>query len=115
MDDMMKVVVPDSTSEEDEICVCKRCGEVHDVKDIEKCRRIRREQSRWYRCGLIHRDYDISTLIIDGFDNFDCEVYIPKVEELELDDNDTILLPEHVQKRVDELRLEKRRKEQGDK
>jgi hypothetical protein len=28
----MKVVVPDSTSEEDEICVCKRCGEVHDKK-----------------------------------------------------------------------------------
>jgi hypothetical protein len=54
-------------------------------------------------------------LIIDGFDNFDCEVYIPKVEELELDDNDTILLPEHVQKRVDELRLEKKRKELGDK
>jgi hypothetical protein len=115
MDDVMKVVVPDSTSEEDEICVCKRCGEVHDVKDIEECHRIHREQSRCRRCGLIHRDYDISALIIDSFDNFDCEVYIPKVEELELDDNDTISLPEHVQKRVDELRLEKKMKEQGDK
>jgi hypothetical protein len=58
---------------------------------------------------------DILALIIDGFDNFDCEVYIPKVEELEMDDNDTILLLEHVQKRVDELRLEKKRKEQDDK
>jgi hypothetical protein len=115
MDDVMKVVVPDSASEEDEICVCKHCGEVHDVKDNEKCHRIHREQSRCHRCGLIHKDYDISALIIDGFDNFDCEVYIPKVEELELDDNDTISLPEHVQKRVDELRLEKKRKEQGDK
>jgi hypothetical protein len=111
----MKVVVPDSASEEDEICVCKRCGEVHDVKDIEECHRIHREQSRCRRCGLIHRDYGISALIIDGFDNFDCEVYIPKVEELELDDNNIILLPEHVQKRVDELRLEKKTKEQGDK
>jgi hypothetical protein len=58
---------------------------------------------------------DILALIIDSFDNFDCEVYIPKVEELEMDDNDTILLLEHVQKRVDELRLEKKRKEQDDK
>jgi hypothetical protein len=58
---------------------------------------------------------DILALIIDGFDNFDCEVYIPKVEELEMDDNDTVLLLEHVQKRVDELRLEKKRKEQDDK
>jgi hypothetical protein len=58
---------------------------------------------------------DILALIIDGFDNFDCEVYIPKVEELEMDDNNTILLLEHVQKRVDELRLEKKRKEQDDK
>jgi hypothetical protein len=52
MDDVMKVVVPDSASEENEICVCKRCGEVHDMKNIEKCRRIRREQSRCHRCGL---------------------------------------------------------------
>jgi hypothetical protein len=115
MDDVMKAVVPDSTSEDDEICVCKRCGEVHDVKDIEECHRIRREESRCHCCGLIHTDYVISALIIDCFGNFDCEVYIPKVEEFELDDNDTILLPEHVQKRVDELRLEKKRKEQGDK
>jgi hypothetical protein len=32
MDYVMKVVVPDSASEEDEICVCKRCGEVYDMK-----------------------------------------------------------------------------------
>jgi hypothetical protein len=54
-------------------------------------------------------------LIIDGFDNFDCEVYIPKVDEIELDENETILLSDHVQKRIDELRLEKKRKEQDGK
>jgi hypothetical protein len=58
---------------------------------------------------------DISALIIDGFDNFDCEVYIPKVDELQMDDNETILLSEHVQQRIDELRMKKERKEQDSK
>jgi hypothetical protein len=82
---------------------------------LKNVSRIRREQSKCTRCGLIHRDYDNSDLIIDGFDNFDCEVYIPKVDEIELDENETILLSDHVQKRIDELRLEKKRNEQDGK
>jgi hypothetical protein len=45
MDDVIKVVAPNSVSEEDEIYVCKHYGEVHDVKDIEEYRRIHLEQS----------------------------------------------------------------------
>jgi hypothetical protein len=115
MDDVSKVVVPDSEGEEDNVCLCKCCGEVHDVEDIEECHHIRREKSRCTRCGLIHRDYDISALITDGFDIFDCEVYIPKIDKLQMDDNETILLPEHVQERIDKLRMEKKRKEQDSK
>jgi hypothetical protein len=115
MDDVSKVVLPDSEGKEDDVCLCKRCSEVHAVKDIEECRRIYREKSRCTRCGLVHRDYDISALIIDGFDSFYCEVYIPKVDELQMDDNETILLPEHVQQRINELRMEKKRKEQDSK
>jgi hypothetical protein len=52
MDDILKVVVPGSMGEETTVSLCKRCGEVHDVKDIEKYHRIRREHSRCTRCGL---------------------------------------------------------------
>jgi hypothetical protein len=78
------------------VCVCKCCAEVHGVKDIEECRRVHREQIRCSRCGLIHRDHDISVLIIDDFHTFDCELYIPNVDELEMEDG-TIILPDHVQ------------------
>jgi hypothetical protein len=39
--------------------MCKCCGEVHGVKDIEECHCIRREQDQMH-----------SLWIIDGFDNF---------------------------------------------
>jgi hypothetical protein len=55
MHDILKVVIPDSEVEENDVYACKRCGEVHGVKDIEECRRVCREQSRCTRCGLIHR------------------------------------------------------------
>jgi hypothetical protein len=29
MDDVLKVAVPDSLGEEDDVSLCKRCGEVH--------------------------------------------------------------------------------------
>jgi hypothetical protein len=53
IDDISKVVVPNSKGEDD-MCACKRCGEVHGVKNIEECRRVHREQSRCTRCGLVH-------------------------------------------------------------
>jgi hypothetical protein len=95
MDDVLRVVVPDSKGKEDDACLCKRCSEVRAVKDFEECHHIHREQSRYTLCGLVHRDYDISTLIIDEFDSFNCDVYISIVDELQMNDNETILLPEH--------------------
>jgi hypothetical protein len=89
--------------------ICKRCGELHGVKHIEECHHVRREQSRCTRCGLVHRNYATSVLIIDGFDTCDCELYIPNVDELQMADV-TIILTDHVQKRVDEVRLQKKRK-----
>jgi hypothetical protein len=93
--------------------VCKCCGEVHDVNDIDECHRIHREQSICPRCGLIHNDYDSSVLIIDDFATSNCELYIPNVNEFQMEDEIIILL-DHVQERVDELspRLQKWKKEQ---
>ncbi|TVT97539.1 hypothetical protein EJB05_57202, partial [Eragrostis curvula] len=98
---MASVFVADS-EDDDDTCLCKRCGEVHGVKGIEECRRVRREQSRCKRCGLVHKDYDGSAWIIYGFDKFYCELYIPNVAGLQMD-GDTIILPPHVQSRIDEL------------
>ncbi|KAL6639624.1 hypothetical protein ACP70R_023354 [Stipagrostis hirtigluma subsp. patula] len=108
------LVVPDSDGEEDSVCLCKRCGALHGVKDIEECRRVRREQSRCKRCGLIHSDYLYMVWIREGFVNFDCELYIPNVDELEMSGG-AIILPEHVAKRVDELspRMQRKRKQDG--
>ncbi|KAK3129291.1 hypothetical protein QOZ80_6BG0476470 [Eleusine coracana subsp. coracana] len=110
------LIVPDSCSDDKELCLCKRCGKVHGVQDIEECHRIRREQSRCSRCRLIHSDYDDSAWIIDGFEKFDCELYIPNVDELQMD-GETILLSDHVQDRVDEVspRLIKWKEEQAKK
>ena len=106
----------DATPEKKNIIImCKRCGATHGEKDIEECRRVRREKKRCSRCGLIHEDYDTSVWIIDGFDRFDCEVYIPNVAELEMD-GDTIILPPHVQSKIDEIspRAQEIKKEQED-
>jgi hypothetical protein len=108
MDNISKIVVHDFEGEEDDVCVCKHCGDVHDVKDIEECHRVRREQRRCTWCGLVHMDYDISALIIDDFDTFECEIYIPNVDEFQMGDDETIILSDHVLQRVGELRLEKR-------
>jgi hypothetical protein len=54
-------------------------------------------------------------LIIDSFYTFDCEIYILNVNELEMDDDETIILADHVQQRIDELRMDKKRKEQDTK
>ena len=62
----------------------------------------RREASRCARCGIVHRDYDLTAWILGGIEKFDCELYIPDVEKLQMD-GDTILLPEHVIKKLDEI------------
>ena len=38
----------------------------------------------------------------NGIENFDCELYIPDVEKLQMD-GDAILLPKHVIKKLDEI------------
>ena len=50
----------------------------------------------------VHRDYDLTTWILGGIEKIDCELYIPDVEKLQMD-GDTILLPEHVIKKLDEI------------
>jgi hypothetical protein len=55
-----------------------------------------------------------AVLIIDDFDTFDCELYIPNVDELQMG-HGTIILPDHVQQRVIEVKLQKKRKEQDTK
>jgi hypothetical protein len=44
--------------------------------------------SMWF----IHNDYDILELIIDSFATFNCELYIPNVDELKMEDGIIILL-----------------------
>jgi hypothetical protein len=98
--------VADSVEEvpdDDEVVHCPRCGTFHagGVFGLA-CFQARREARRCGRCGLVHSDYDLTTLILDGIDKFDCELYIPDVEKLQMD-GDTIIVPEHVQEKLDEM------------
>lgn len=92
-------VVPDSV----EVLQCVRCGTFHAGGVFgEACFQARREARRCARCCLVHADYDLTTWILDGIENFDCELYIPDLENLQMD-GDTILLPKHVQEKLDEI------------
>jgi len=54
-------------------------------------------------CGLIHSDYDLTSWILHCIEKFDCELYMPDVDKLEMD-GDTIILPdENVQMKLDEI------------
>jgi hypothetical protein len=87
-------VVPES--------LCARCGTFHADNDDDGCYQACREASKCALCGIVHRDYDLTTRILDGIEKFDCELYIPDVEKLQMD-GDTILLPEHVIKKLDDI------------
>lgn len=66
-----------------------------DVKPSE----VIEEKSKWARCsrcGTIHDDYDILVLIINNFSASNCELYIPNVDELRMEDG-TIILQDLVQ------------------
>jgi len=95
--------VPDSLLPESQPPPCVRCGTTHDYNDIEACRLARRLANRCARCGLVHSDYNLFARIMDDLDKFDCETYIPYVEKLQMDGN-TILVPEHVLKKLEELK-----------
>ncbi|KAK3146832.1 hypothetical protein QOZ80_3BG0273020 [Eleusine coracana subsp. coracana] len=93
------VIVPDS---EEQDKYCRFCGERHGRDAFEECLRIRREKSRCSRCHLVHSDYDVTAHLFDGFEYFDCEIYIPNMEEHKMH-GDIIILPEHVEQRIDEI------------
>ena len=95
--------VPDSIDDapDDEVVHCPRCSMFHASGVFgEACYQARREARRCARCGLIHSDYDLISSIIYRIDPFDCEIFIPDVDKLEMNGN-TILLPEHVQMKLD--------------
>nr|TKW40682.1 hypothetical protein SEVIR_1G261600v2 [Setaria viridis] len=82
--------VPHSLPSESQPSTCVCCGTTHDCDDVEGCRLAR------------HFDYDLAARIMDDIDKFDCDIYIPNVKTLQMD-GDTILVPEHVLKKLDEL------------
>jgi hypothetical protein len=65
-----------------------RHDRTHDINDDEACRLARRIASMCAHCGLIHEDYDYTAMILDGLDRFDCEIYIPDIEKLQMDGTD---------------------------
>ena len=81
---------------------CARCGTFHaNDDDGEACFQAHRRARRCAHCGLLHEDYDLTAWILHDMEKFDCEMYIPNVEKLEMN-GETIILPEHVQKKLDE-------------
>ena len=95
--------VPDSIDDapDDEVVHCPHCSMFHAGGVFgEACYQARREARRCARCGLIHSDYDLISSIIYLIDPFDCEIFIPDVDKLEMNGN-TILLPKHVQMKLD--------------
>ncbi|KAG2583249.1 hypothetical protein PVAP13_6KG152500, partial [Panicum virgatum] len=98
--------VPDAVKEEpdvDEVVNCPRCRTFHAGGVFGgACRQARRNARRCARCGLLHEDYDLVTQVLDGMENLDCKFYIPVVEELQLEGN-TIILPEQVVQKLDEM------------
>ena len=93
-------IVPDSVLPEDQPSLCVRCSTTHGDSDEEGCHLARRLASRCARCGLVHRDYDLAAKIMGDMEKFDCEVFIPDVNELQMD-GDTILVPDHVLIKLD--------------
>jgi hypothetical protein len=110
-DSLESLLAPDATMEElapnsvadDNITpkLCSCCNTIHDVNDNEGCRLVRRLASRCGRCGLVHKDYDLTTWIICDMETFDCKIFIPDVEKLQMKGS-TIIVPEHVLKKMEE-------------
>ncbi|CAL5080643.1 unnamed protein product [Urochloa decumbens] len=99
----------DEVSDVDEVVDCPRCRRFHAGGIFgEACCQARRNAPRCARCGLLHEEYDLTAQVFDGMDNFDCKIYIPVVEELQLDSN-TIILPEQVVQKLDEMNQVRKR------
>uniref|UniRef100_A0A0D9XDS5 Uncharacterized protein n=1 Tax=Leersia perrieri TaxID=77586 RepID=A0A0D9XDS5_9ORYZ len=104
-------VVPDSVDALDtvnaadsvKVVQCPRCGTFHAGGIFgEACFQARRHARRCARCGLLHEDYDLTARFLHDMEKFECEFYISDVEKLQMDGN-TILLPEHVIKKLDQI------------
>ena len=92
--------VPDSV----EVVRCARCGMFHAGGVFgEACYQAGCKARMCACCGLIHSDYDLTSWILHCIEKFDCELYMPDVDKLEMD-GDTIILPdENVQMKLDEI------------
>uniref|UniRef100_A0A0D9ZYF9 Uncharacterized protein n=1 Tax=Oryza glumipatula TaxID=40148 RepID=A0A0D9ZYF9_9ORYZ len=92
-------MVPDSVK----VVQCARCGTFHASGIFgEACYQARHKARRCACCGLIHSDYDLTSWLLHDIEKFDCELYIPDMEMLEMN-GDTIILPDHVQMKLDEI------------
>ncbi len=90
-------VVPDSVE-----FLCARCGTFHASGIFgEAYFQAHRHARSCARCGLLHEDYDLIARFLHNMEKFDCEIYIPDVENLQMDGN-TIILPEQVIKKLEE-------------
>ncbi|CAN6209313.1 unnamed protein product [Urochloa humidicola] len=79
---------------------CPRCHLVH--ADRQSWNRAHSQRWPCSRCGLIHAEYSLGARIY-GLDEFDCEVFIPDLDNVVMDGN-TLLIPPHVIKMLDEKR-----------
>jgi hypothetical protein len=92
----MVEVVPDSVKVVPE-SLCVRCSTFHADNDDEGYFQAR---CRARRCGALHSNYDLVAKILHDYEHFDCEIYIPDVEKIEMR-GDTILVRENIMKKLD--------------
>lgn len=95
-------MVPDSLPPD--AFICRRCQVVHENR--EAWDRVHSGRYPCSRCGLKHADYMIFA-VIHGFYEFECEFFIPDVDNIVFD-GDQIVLPPDVLKTVKEEAKERR-------
>jgi hypothetical protein len=100
----LQELVPDSVMVLDSLppgaFIFSRCHLVH-----EDCETWNRARSRFWpcsRCRLKHADYTIFAMH-HGFIDFDCELFIPDLDNVMMDGN-TLVLPPHMLKMIDKKR-----------
>jgi hypothetical protein len=95
--------VEDSVPDINEVVDCPRCRTFHAGGVFgEACRQARRNARKCTRCGLLHEDYNRVVQFLHGMEKFDCQFYIPVVEEIQMRGN-TIILPQKVIQKLEEM------------
>nr|TKW10291.1 hypothetical protein SEVIR_6G153200v2 [Setaria viridis] len=90
----------DEVSDSVEVVQSPRCGTFHAGGIFgEACFQACREACRCACCGLLHEDYDLLARWLHKMEKFDCESTFPMWTNL---NGNTILLPEHVVKKLEE-------------